>query len=198
MRFSVIIPAHNSEKYIEKALKSVRRQTYKDYELIVICDDCTDKTYEVALKYADKVRAVTFGRDGLTRNAGIDIAEGDWILFMDDDDWWIHEYVLKELSEMIDKHGDKVDIFAFAFIFKGRGYASPIGNNGYRYISCWSKCFKRSFIGSTRFSDRWAWSDVDFNKEIMKKKPRIYDLEMLMYYYNYLRPGSISEREGKK
>ncbi len=90
-KFSIIIPAHNSAKFIKKALDSVKIQTFKDYELIVVCDACTDKTAEIARKYTDKVIKVDFTNEGRTRNVGLDAAVGDWILWIDDDDWWMHE-----------------------------------------------------------------------------------------------------------
>ena len=97
MRFSIIIPAHNSENHIRKALESIKSQTFTDYELIVICDSCNDNTQKVAEEYGAITERVGFGRDGLTRNRGLAKAKGDWVLFMDDDDWWLHEYVLEQL-----------------------------------------------------------------------------------------------------
>ena len=99
--FSVIVPAHNAAGFIKKTLQSVKMQDFKDYELIVVCDRCTDNTYDIAQAYADKMIRTDFGMDGLARNAGIDAAEGEWILFLDDDDWWIHEYVLEEIHKEI-------------------------------------------------------------------------------------------------
>ena len=89
-KFSVIMPAHNASEYIRKALDSVRMQTFKDYELIVICDACDDDTADIAREYTDKVIEVGFRNPGPTRSAGLDAATGEWELFMDDDDCWIH------------------------------------------------------------------------------------------------------------
>ena len=91
-RFSIIIPAYNSANYIRKALESVKSQVFTNYELIVVCDSCMDNTEEVAKEYTDKVIIVNNHCDGPTRNRGIEEACGDYILFMDDDDWWLHEY----------------------------------------------------------------------------------------------------------
>ena len=57
--FSVIVPAHNSQMYISRCLHSVKMQTFKDYELIVVCDECEDKTAQVASEYADRIRKET-------------------------------------------------------------------------------------------------------------------------------------------
>ena len=99
MRFSVIIPAHNSEKFINKALDSIKNQTFRDFELIVVCDRCTDNTKAIAESYGAKTIDVDFGRDGLTRNAGLDIAQGEYILFLDHDDLYMHEFVFEEINK---------------------------------------------------------------------------------------------------
>ena len=98
MRFSVIIPAHNAAGHIRKALDSVRSQTFRDYELIVVCDSCTDGTQQIAREYGARTETVEYHADGMTRNRGLELAQGEWILFMDDDDWWLHEYVLEMLD----------------------------------------------------------------------------------------------------
>ena len=187
--FSVIIPAHNSAGWIRKGLESIRTQSWTNYELIVVCDACTDNTAEIAREYTDKVIVTDFGLDGMARNAGLDAATGDWVLFMDDDDWFLHEYVFHQLALTVGKHGE--DVLQFAFIWKGRGYTGV----DRMYVAVWSKCWYREFIGKTRFSDRPYWSDVDFMKAMMAKEPRIHRWDMPMYYYNYLRAGSISWRQ---
>ena len=188
--FSVIVPAHNSQQYIWKCLHSVRMQKFEDYELIVVCDDCTDKTAEVAIGYADRVITTQYGMDGLARNAGLDAAEGKWILFLDDDDWWIHEYVMKAIYDRLAIY-DQFDMIIFDFIWKDVGY---VNNYAQRMnIACWSKCYRREFIGDTRFPAIPMTSDEPFIQEIIAKKPRCLTLNMLMYYYNYMRKGSQTE-----
>ena len=196
MRFSIIIPTHNAEKYIRKALDSIQCQTFKDYELIVVCDACTDRTEEIAMEYGAITKEVNYHQDGQTRNAGIDMAKGDYILFMDDDDWWLHEFVLEQLDNKLKEIGD-VDVLCFSFIFKHWMYATPTGNSGNHWIAVWNKCWKREVIGNTRFSNRYSVSDVDFHYQMMQKNLKMYDWDMPMYYYNYLRKGSISEQSRK-
>ena len=194
MKFSIIIPAHNSEQYIRKALDSIESQVYTDYECIVVCDACTDKTESVVRSYGFRTQVVNYNNDGLTRNMGMDLARGDWVLFMDDDDWWLHEYVLTQLADKIDQNPD-IDIIAFSFIFRGWKYADPKGNEGNRWIAVWNKCWKRSIIRDVRFPNIYSTSDVDFHFGVMKKNPKILDWDMPMYYYNYMRKGSITEKQ---
>lgn len=196
MKFSIIIPAYNAENHIRKCLDSIKKQTFKDYELIVICDSCTDNTEQIAKEYGAITKKVNYHQDGQTRNAGIDMAKGDWLLFLDDDDWWLHEFVLQQLSDKID-NDPGVDLICFSFIFKGWMYATPTGNHGGHWIAVWNKCWKRKFVGDTRFTAKWSRSDVDFNTAMMYKRPVIVDWDMPMYYYNYMRTGSISYQDRK-
>lgn len=195
MKFSIIIPAYNAENHIKKALDSIASQTYKDYELIVICDSCTDNTEQIAQSYGAITRAVNFHCDGPSRSLGLDIATGDWVLFMDDDDWWLHEFVLEQLAEKLDN--TDCDVLAFSFIWKHIGYTLPIAPSNEYYPAVWNKCWKRSCIGYTRFPKIYSISDYHFHLDMMKKCPKIVVWEMPLYYYNYLRKGSISQLSGQ-
>ena len=191
--FSIIVPAHNSERYLGKCLLSVLQQTFTDYELIVVCDACTDRTARVARDYTDRVIETDYGMDGLARNAGIDFSRGEWILFLDDDDWWIHEYVLEDIHRLVTSElGSSLDMVCFDFIWKGKGYARNIPSR--MNIAVWSKAFRRSFIGETRFPAIPFTSDQPFMDEICAKKPVAIAMHELMYYYNYMRKGSQTEQ----
>ena len=192
MKFSIIIPAHNSAGYIDNALDSIAEQTFEDYELIVVCDSCTDNTEEIAKSYGARTVAVDYHCDGPTRNKGLEMAQGDWVLFMDDDDWWLHEFVLQQLSDRLD---ETMDILCFSFIFRGIKYAHPFGNGGNYWVACWNKCYRRSVIEDARFSNVTDGSaDVQFYSMMFNKGLRIAVWDMPMYYYNYYREGSISEK----
>ena len=194
MKFSIIIPAYNAANHIRNALDSVAAQTFENYELIVVCDSCTDNTEEIAQSYGARTDIVEYHCDGTTRNRGMELARGDYILFMDDDDWWLHEYVLQQLSDKIDACPD-ADMICFSFIFRHIGYATPIRKcNGAHWIACWNKCYRRDSIGQARFSNVTDGSaDVQFAMNMFSKGLRIVDWDMPLYYYNYWRDDSISE-----
>lgn len=195
MKFSVIIPAYNAEDHITPALESIKAQSFKDYELIVVCDSCTDKTEHIAGKYTDRVIRINEHNDGMSRNAGLDAAKGDWILFLDDDDWFLHEYVFALIAQRT--RITQADVICFSFIWKGVGYAQPFSNGGTLYPSVWNKCWKRSAIGETRFPNIYSISDAFFHEDMMEKLKVVDVWDMPMVYYNYLRPGSISEEMGR-
>ena len=151
MKFSVIIPAYNAEGHIRKCLESVRSQTYTDYELIVVCDSCTDNTAEIAAEYDAIILHCKDRNDGRARNHGLDIAKGDWVLFLDSDDWWIHEYVFEQMARRTNQVRADVDVICFGIIWKHIGYTSPVTGGGSLYPHCTNKCWRRAFIGTERF-----------------------------------------------
>lgn len=195
MRFSVIMSLHNSAKFVKKALNSVKSQTFDDYELICVCDSCTDDSAKIARKYTDKVLEVNNQRMGPTLNAGLDIAQGEYIMFMDDDDWWLHEFVLEMIDKALKTSETPVDVLFFSFLWKGIGYAHYRSNGGDNYYpAVWNKCWKRSFIGDHRFTDKQYGSDLVFHNEMMPLVKRYAEWDQPFYYYNYLRKGSLTKQ----
>jgi len=88
MKISVIIPAHNEEKYLGKTLENLREQNYLNYETIIICNGCNDKTEEVAKKYLNqntKIFSLDQANVSLARNHGAQHAQGELLVFLDAD-----------------------------------------------------------------------------------------------------------------
>lgn len=99
---SVIIPAYNEEKYIEETINSIRNQDFDDYELIVVCDGCSDNTLEIVKGKADKVFVVKKRKGpAYARNVGARRSKGDILLFLDADTK-LSESVLKSINESKD------------------------------------------------------------------------------------------------
>jgi len=192
MRFSVIIPAHNEEKNIHKALDSVKSQVFTDYEIIVCCDDCSDHTEEIAKEYGAITVRCNVHNDGRCRNYGLDVAQGEYILFLDADDWWLHEYVLTELDSLI--NGE--DIICYAFIWRHIGYVPAVSPTGKWFSHVTNKVWRREFIGDNRFGQERI-SDTPFNNRMFERNPKVKVLDMPIYYYDYLRPGSDSFNLGR-
>lgn len=97
-KFSIIIPVYNVEKYIQKCLDSVINQTFKDYEIIVVNDGTKDNSMDIVNKY--NVRIINQKNQGQSaaRNAGVKIAKGEYLIFLDSDDYW-----KKDLLENINR-----------------------------------------------------------------------------------------------
>ena len=112
LKFSIIIPAYNIEKYIDKCINSIIEQTYKNYEIIIINDGSTDNTKNIIDKYKTKKKVTIINQNnkGLSesRNIGVKKATGNYILFVDGDD-----YIDKKLLETLNNIIEDEDIIRF-------------------------------------------------------------------------------------
>lgn len=197
MKFSVIIPAHNEEDEIRKPLDSIRAQSFTDYEVIVVCDDCKDKTKQIAEEYGAKVLEINAHSSGAARNAALEVAQGEWVLFCDADDWYLHEFAFAQLNEKLNEK--PCDLLMFALIWKNMGYGTIRSPHGTVYTHVANKCWRRAAIGNTRFPDQKSGvaEDAVFYERMTDKGLRIVEWDMPLYYYNYLRPGSKSALLGR-
>ena len=192
-KFSVIIPAHNSAQYIARCLDSVYTQTFRDFECIVVADSCTDDTAEIARQHGATVIEANVRNDGLSRNVGLDNCTGEWVLFIDSDDYWLHEYVFQQLADNIKLVGN-VDVICFGMVWRHVGVIGAVsGRNRLLFPHCTNKCWKREFIGDTRFPNVYPDSDAGFHTKMMLKNPKIDVWDIPMYYYDFLRDGSYSK-----
>lgn len=95
---SIIIPAHNEEKYIEKTILAIKKQTYNNVEIIVVCDTCKDRTFEIAKKYTNKIYNKNYENISKTRNYGTKFAKGEILIFMDADTIACKKYFQKVID----------------------------------------------------------------------------------------------------
>lgn len=116
MRFSIIVPVYNVSKYLTGCLNSVLEQKNKDFQIILIDDGSTDESGILCDQYEKKyefIKTIHKKNGGLSsaRNAGLKVATGEYIIFLDADDFWLDWNMLEEIDAVIEK--EKVDIVAF-------------------------------------------------------------------------------------
>jgi glycosyltransferase involved in cell wall biosynthesis len=114
---SVIIPTYNRAQLVTKAIDSVLAQTYHDYEIIVVDDGSTDNTKEVLQPYMDRIRYIYQENAGVSaaRNAGIRVAKGEWIAFIDSDDQWLPDKLSAQI-EFVSRSYTKVCFTGVEFV----------------------------------------------------------------------------------
>ena len=108
MRFSVILPLYNKAPYVEKTIRSVLCQTYSDFELIVVDDGSSDSSFEVAHNVlGEDLRGKLIHQENagvsVARNQGVGLSKGDYICFIDGDDWWDSKF-LERMSWLIQEY----------------------------------------------------------------------------------------------
>lgn len=152
IKFSVIVPLYNKEPYVEKALRSILEQTFTDYELIVVNDGSKDNSLDVAEKVlagVENARIINQENAGVStaRNNGVAASKGDFICFLDADDWWEPEF-LAEMDRLIEGYPE-AGIYGTGYTIinehKRRTRVAPIGvdegfNEGYiNYCQVYAK-----------------------------------------------------------
>lgn len=110
MKFSVIIPLYNKAPYVTKAIGSVLAQTFTNYELVIMDDGSQDNSFDVALKAIEgKTHCHIYHQQNagvsMARNNGVAFSRGDYLCFLDADDWWDPAF-LEEMSRLIDEYPD--------------------------------------------------------------------------------------------
>ena len=115
---SVIVPVYNAEKYVEECIKSVIGQTYQKWELLLIDDGSSDASGEIIDEFAGKDERIKVfhkenGGTHTARNKGLELACGDYVMFMDPDDW-LDTDILECLAEKIEEYD--LDVIRFTFI----------------------------------------------------------------------------------
>ena len=116
MKFSIVTPLYNKEKYIAETIDSVLGQTFGDFEMIIVDDSSTDRSAEIVQSYNDpRIKLSSKPNEGVSsaRNFGIARAKGEIVSFLDADDLWEPRY-LEEIASMVEKFPD-VDFFCTAY-----------------------------------------------------------------------------------
>ncbi len=119
---SVIIPAYNSEKFIEAAINSVLAQSYQNFEIIVVDDSSNDNTKRIVETISQKDKRVAIhkiphsGRPSVTRNYGIKKAQGSLIAFLDSDDLWSKEKLEKQIK-LINTNPELIFVYSMSITF---------------------------------------------------------------------------------
>ena len=122
MKFSVIIPLYNKAPYVRKALETVCAQTYRDYEIIVINDGSTDNSAVVADEYLKATDGIDYqiisqqnAGVSAARNAGVALSHGDYLAFLDADDWWEPTY-LEKMAQLIEDYPE-AGLYASNYVY---------------------------------------------------------------------------------
>lgn len=122
--FSVILPAYNAARFIARCLKSLQAQTFADWEAICIDDGCQDGTGEILDRFAEKdprIRVTHKPNEGVgaARNDAVAMATGDWILFLDSDDF-LHPQMLEICHRLAERDGSDVIAFDYDHAYRNR------------------------------------------------------------------------------
>ena len=215
---SVIIPVYNVEKYLNKCVDSVISQTYKDLQIILVDDGSTDRSSKICDEYAKadtRISVIHKQNGGLSsaRNAGMEIVEGDYITFLDSDDY-VSPTVYEELYKII-KSQDSDSIACTCFrrvdeagnVYKKNDpHSKPSSTSNTEYlreillhigdVSVCTKLFPRKMLEIKRFDEEKLNEDLLFMADLIPSFKTIVYTGTVGYYY-LVRDNSISSGYGK-
>lgn len=204
MKISIIIPAYNVEKYIDKCITSVINQTYDNIEAIIVNDGSTDNTALIIEKYSEvdnRIIVVNKENSGVSdsRNIGIENITGDYAFFLDSDDWIEENYIEKAVNLLND---EKIDILFNGWVIDSDGnienkyeVASAFSMNRERAIEIlleqklfgWGSVatfYKKNVIKSCRFDRNIRYGeDFYFKYQAIKKSKKFYYAPINAYHY---------------
>ena len=216
---SVIIPVHNSESFLERCLDSVFRQTLSDLEIVCVDDASTDGSAAILSKIASedsRLRVISLDENvgaGLARNEGLEVSRGDYVFFLDSDDWMDPDYLESMYSHALATGQDVVvnanyiEEFAdqsiskksgrFRFVKEGEGYYPPYQVQRRFMCSLWTRLYRRGFLNDNNIRflpGKGGGEDVYFVglAEMLQEKSFIF---CGPFYHYYNAEGSLSRSQ---
>lgn len=223
MLFSIIIPAYNSELYLARCINSILIQNYKDFELILVDDGSNDTCPQICDEYAAKDNRVKVihqqnAGQAAARNTGLAVAKGDYIVYVDSDDFFIDGDVLQKIA---DASKTNPDIIHYKFVewFESDGhiadcyfdynvstvgrtlaeiYCDLIDKDAY-YNSAWSKAIKRDILqeNGIRFHEGIVGEDNEWYYHVVLAAKSLVLLDEPLYVYRR-RQGSTTTTANRK
>ena len=202
-KISVIVPIYNVENYLKKCIHSIVNQTYKNLEIILVDDGSPDNCGQICDDYAKKdtrIKVIHKKNGGLSdaRNAGLEVCTGDYISFVDSDDWIefnTYEIMMKNMNEY---NGDIV-VSNINYVYKDKVKSKysedkircfnkeeamkELIKDGLVQAVVWNKLYKRVFIDNLRFKVGKLNEDEFFTYKICAKAERIVYIPDALYQY---------------
>ena len=210
-KISVIIPVYNAEKYIRETLNSIIDQSYKNWEIILVENGSEDKSPDIIREYEKKYPGIRMIKGpgkgpGPARNRGLKLAKGDYIVFVDADDYIeknMYKIMIAQMESdstldvgvclwnFIDQNGKKVvnkENISFSAYGKqtGRDFLKHIYDDSYTngiVVSPWNKIFKRECIVKHKMVGRYAEDDYLMSKVFSNDDCRIVVIKEILYNY---------------
>lgn len=215
-KVSIIVPVYNVSEYLERCVNSLFQQKYKNVEIILVDDCSTDGSRELAKKLAKKdSRCIFIQREkngGLSaaRNTGMEAASGEWLAFVDSDDWVTEDYI-SAMYDIAQKDNAEIVISSIYYYYENGSYkeVSPFADlttessQKEKIALCrpyaWGKLYRNSLfrIRKVEFpEDIWRSEDISTIIPLMSYTDKISILNKPLYYY-YQRKNSLSNMNYK-
>ena len=206
MKLSVIVPVYKAEAWLNECVDSLLNQTLKDLEIILVNDGSPDRSGEIMADYAarfpETVRTLTLsnGGQGRARNRGIELARGEYLGFVDSDDYVLPE-MYETLCRVADTEGaDIVDCEIEAFYENGATERLRTWRDGKPIAAAGSACnklFRRSTVGEIRFPEGLKYEDFGFSAKLLLRSRKTVHLPDALYRYRVGQPSTMHNQNSR-
>lgn len=196
--FSIVLAVHNLENYVTDVIMSVIESDFDNWELIIVDDGSEDNTHKVCQQFTDdsRIKLLSTQHQGLgaARNVGMTYTTGDYILFLDGDDYY-SKSLMSDLHSVIAYNYTDVIVFAWQEMSPNGGVVTAPARFREKgmTMAVWNKCVSRSLIMEyqLQFQEGVLFEDVTFTFELSMLAKRFMLLDRIGYYYR-IRENSIS------
>jgi len=219
MKFSIIVPVYKTEQYLPQCVDSILAQEFKDFELILVDNESPDACPEICGNYAKQDKRIRVihkkhGKAASGRNVGMKAAQGEYLCFLDSDDFWAHEKVLSKINEKLSKNPVDILELYYQFYYQLTGkYFTPMSfsfpgfddmsneekidfivKNDRLNPSAWGMCISRAYLEKHEgyFDENRIIEDIEWCLRLFKENPKIDVLPEAVYVYRKDREGSIT------
>lgn len=210
---TIIVPIYNGEKYLDRCIQSILGQTYKNIEIILINDGSTDGSSKICRKYQKSYNNIVFidkQNEGVskTRNVGLKYAKGEYVGFVDSDDF-IEKNMYSELYNNMKKCKSDLSICNYSYnndielknIFSSQEALEYLFEKKYFRGFLWNKLYKMSIIKNNSIyldEDVFICEDLLFNYKYIKKCEKISYLDLKLYNYEINNTSALHSGLDKK
>lgn len=213
---TVIVPIYKVESYLRKCIDSIINQTYKNLEIILVDDGSPDKCGLICDEYAandSRVHVIHKENGGLSdaRNVALDVMKGDYVTFIDSDDYIDNEY-LHYLYDLLKQNDADIAICEYLYITESGKVINHVQNDGHSMVmnreqalyellssklysnSAWGKLYKKECFSEVRYPYGKLYEDIPTTYKTFLKSNRIVFGALAKYYYLY-RSSAISKQK---
>lgn len=215
-KVSVIIPVYNVEEYLRKCLDSILDQTYKYLEVILVDDGSPDQCPYICDQYATKDERIKVihkknGGAASARNIGLEIASGEYICFVDSDDY-VDKYYIQSLIEQLENTKSDISVCSYVNVLSDKKVPEILEKTGdylardyllqfltdWRCGLIWNKLFSKAIVGNIRFEEGHVIDDEFFTYLVVLNARKVHVKNEQLYYYRERENSAMNSHERKR
>lgn len=192
---SIIVPIYNVELYVERCINSIINQTYRNIEIILVNDGSTDKSLEIIKQFEKNDKRIQIlnkenGGQASARNLGIEISNGDYLIFVDSDDY-LDLNSIRECVKAVNRFNSDLIIFDYYSLTQNKKKLVEVGT---KLSECtvfpWNKFYHKKLWSEVKFPEGFWYEDLGIIPIVVSQAINIHKIDKSLYFYDTARGSS--------